>query len=45
MNVLFRQQQLLYESGARNFMFIDVPPIQHSPAGKQLVIKLVFLLI
>lgn len=23
----------LYEAGARNFLFIDVPPIDRSPAG------------
>lgn len=25
---------MLYKNGARNFMFIDVPPIQYSPASK-----------
>jgi hypothetical protein len=24
----------LYEVGARNFLFVDVPPIERSPAGK-----------
>ncbi|THH10692.1 hypothetical protein EW145_g1141 [Phellinidium pouzarii] len=29
---LFGLQEALYESGARNFLLIDVPPIHHSPA-------------
>lgn len=29
---LFAVQEELYESGARNFLFIDVPPIHRSPA-------------
>lgn len=31
---LFTLQQELYDAGARNFLFIDVPPIHQSPAGK-----------
>uniref|UniRef100_A0A8H7XSY8 Uncharacterized protein n=1 Tax=Psilocybe cubensis TaxID=181762 RepID=A0A8H7XSY8_PSICU len=29
---LFATQQKLYDVGARNFLFIDVPPIHRSPA-------------
>ena len=29
---LFGLQQELYDSGARNFLFIDVPPMETSPA-------------
>lgn len=29
---LFNLQQELYEEGARNFLFIDVPPMTRSPA-------------
>ena len=28
---LFELQEVLYLSGARNFLFIDVPPIDRSP--------------
>lgn len=31
---LFSIQKKLYETGARNFLFIDVPPVHRSPAGK-----------
>ncbi|KAF8163361.1 hypothetical protein B0H34DRAFT_795080 [Crassisporium funariophilum] len=31
---LFSLQEQLYDTGARNFLFIDVPPIHRSPAGK-----------
>ncbi|KAG6874206.1 hypothetical protein C0995_003752 [Termitomyces sp. Mi166 len=31
---LFELQEELYGAGARNFLFIDVPPIDRSPAGK-----------
>ena len=30
---LFEEQELLYQAGARNFLFIDVPPIHRSPVG------------
>lgn len=30
---LFEVQDELYKTGARNFLFIDVPPIERSPAG------------
>ncbi|KAH9946107.1 SGNH hydrolase-type esterase domain-containing protein [Epithele typhae] len=30
---LFAQQHSLYKIGARNFLFIDVPPIHRSPVG------------
>ncbi|THH26567.1 hypothetical protein EUX98_g7625 [Antrodiella citrinella] len=30
---LFKQQEAVYESGARNFLFIDVPPMHITPAG------------
>lgn len=33
--MLLRAQEDLYEVGARNFLFIDVPPIDRSPAGEQ----------
>lgn len=33
---LFTVQQGLYEDGARNFLFIDVPPIERSPAYRAL---------
>ncbi|KAF8908130.1 SGNH hydrolase-type esterase domain-containing protein [Gymnopilus junonius] len=29
---LFSIQEMLFNAGARNLLFIDVPPIQHSPA-------------
>ncbi|KAF8845606.1 hypothetical protein BDN67DRAFT_993291 [Paxillus ammoniavirescens] len=31
---LFEDHELLYEAGTRNFLFIDVPPIARSPAGR-----------
>ena len=31
---LFQLQEELYHVGARNFLFIDVPPIHRSPAGE-----------
>ncbi|TFY83714.1 hypothetical protein EWM64_g297 [Hericium alpestre] len=31
---LFLTQQKLYEAGARNYVFVNVPPIDRSPAGK-----------
>ncbi|KIJ59860.1 carbohydrate esterase family 16 protein [Hydnomerulius pinastri MD-312] len=30
---LFVAQEKLYQAGARNFLFVDVPPIKRSPAG------------
>ena len=27
-------QEVLYETGARNFMFIDVPPMHRAPCSK-----------
>ncbi|KAH9843044.1 uncharacterized protein C8Q71DRAFT_233062 [Rhodofomes roseus] len=30
---LFKLQAKLYEHGARNFMFVDLPPIERSPSG------------
>ncbi|KAI0780920.1 hypothetical protein BD413DRAFT_15510 [Trametes elegans] len=30
---LFDEQEQLYEAGARNFLFIDVPPIHRTPVG------------
>lgn len=35
LKMLLRAQEDLYEVGARNFLFIDVPPIDRSPAGEQ----------
>jgi len=32
LDILFKSQELLYNAGARNFLFIDVPPIDRSPA-------------
>ncbi|KAF7290825.1 Glycosyltransferase family 32 protein [Mycena indigotica] len=32
-NLLFTLQHKLYDAGARQFLFIDVPPISRSPAG------------
>ncbi|KAF5373877.1 hypothetical protein D9758_000632 [Tetrapyrgos nigripes] len=32
MSSLFESQEKLYQAGARNFMFIDVPPIHRCPA-------------
>ena len=31
---LFRLQERLFDEGARNFLFIDVPPVHQTPAGK-----------
>lgn len=31
---LFELQEYLYNAGARNFLFIDLPPIERSPAGE-----------
>lgn len=31
---LFAAQDRLYSAGARNFLFIDVPPLYVSPIGK-----------
>jgi phospholipase/lecithinase/hemolysin len=31
---LFEQQEILYSAGARNFLFVDLPPIHRSPAGR-----------
>lgn len=33
MKDLFDLQKTLYGAGARNFLFIDVPPIDRYPAG------------
>ncbi|KAJ3801352.1 hypothetical protein GGU11DRAFT_769883 [Lentinula aff. detonsa] len=33
MTMLFNLQEQLYHAGARNFLFIDVPPISRSPAA------------
>lgn len=32
---LFNAQEELFNAGARNFLFIDIPPISRSPAGKE----------
>lgn len=34
MQALFTQQEKLYNVGARNFLFVDVPPIHRTPAGR-----------
>lgn len=31
--LLFQIQDTLYETGARNFLFLTVPPADRSPAG------------
>ncbi len=31
---LFASQDILYTAGARNFLFIDVPPLYMSPIGE-----------
>lgn len=31
---LFAAQDTLYQAGARNFLFIDVPPLYMSPIGQ-----------
>jgi len=36
MTQLFTVQERLYDAGARNFMFIDIPPIDRSPACTKL---------
>jgi hypothetical protein len=33
---LFEGQELLYDAGARNFLFITLPPIDKSPTGNTL---------
>ena len=33
-NALLGLQEVLYETGARNFMFIDVPPMHRAPCSK-----------
>ncbi|KZT08256.1 carbohydrate esterase family 16 protein [Laetiporus sulphureus 93-53] len=33
---LFKEQEALYEAGARNFLLVDVPPIHLSPIGRML---------
>lgn len=38
---LFEVQDKLYKTGARNFLFIDVPPIERSPAGTYVVIHVI----
>ncbi|VDB83053.1 unnamed protein product [Peniophora sp. CBMAI 1063] len=34
---LFKYQEILYEAGARNFMFVDVPPMHLAPSWKRLM--------
>ncbi|KDQ09579.1 carbohydrate esterase family 16 protein [Botryobasidium botryosum FD-172 SS1] len=33
LDLLFEAQEMLFEAGARNFLFIDIPPINRSPAA------------
>lgn len=33
LDILFEQQAALYNAGARNFLFIDVPPIHMCPGA------------
>lgn len=35
LETLFELQEDLIEDGARNFLFIDVPPVHRSPSGTQ----------
>lgn len=37
---LFELQDVLYETGARNFMLIDAPPIFQCPCGKPILIHI-----
>ena len=39
---LFRSLQEVYDTGARNFLFIDVPPIERAPGCEILLVGLVF---
>ena len=34
LKMLFKAQNLVYDAGARNFVFFNVPPTDRSPAGK-----------
>lgn len=34
---LFQEQEHLYKAGARNFLFIDVPPITRTPIGQAMI--------
>lgn len=34
---LLDEQECLYEAGARNFLLIDVPPIQRTPVGTAII--------
>ena len=34
LKALFEAQDSLYDAGARNFVFFNVPPTDRSPAGK-----------
>lgn len=36
LETLFDLQEDQFEDGARNFLFIDVPPVHRSPSGMQL---------
>ena len=37
---LFEVQTVLYDVGARNFLFIDVPPLHRTPAAGQSLLSL-----
>ena len=39
---LITQAEAVYETGARNFLFIDLPPIDRSPAGQLPLTLLIF---
>lgn len=39
MHVLFAAQELLYDAGARNFIFFNVPPTYRAPAGKSMFLR------
>jgi len=32
LDILFEAQEMLYDAGARNFLFIDIPPMNRAPA-------------
>jgi hypothetical protein len=39
LKMLFKAQDLVYDAGARNFIFFNVPPTDRSPAGKLILYR------
>lgn len=39
LKVLFEAHDLLYNAGARNFVYFNVPPTDRSPAGMLIVLS------